>query len=239
MLDKFILEKTALISYSKEELSNIASTSNHLRDIIKNQNDFNESFLGGSYKRATMIKGVSDVDVYYQYIGVGNSQTALSRLKTCLISSYPNSIIKQDKPSILVDFQKIPFNITPYKKDYSGGISIPDNGLINWQKINFCELETAITALRQKNSKYIDLIKILKLWNFNHKKGLQNFDIEKRVCNLFLYSFNSSQSISDWVWTFFSNNGFQTDANKFFALMKNNYSDATLKSEWLKFIENK
>jgi hypothetical protein len=28
-------------------------------------------------------------------------------------------------------------------------------------------------------------------------------------------------------------------SNKFFALMKNNYSDATLKTEWLKFIENK
>ncbi len=239
MLDNFIFDKSALISYSKEELSNIAASSNHLREIIKNQPDFNESFLGGSYKRATMVKGVSDVDVYYQYNGTGNPQTSLTRLLTCLKNSYPDSVIKQDKPSILVDFNKIPFNITPYKKDTWGQLYIPDNYLINWQNINFGTLETAITTLRGKNSKYIDLIKILKLWNFNYNRGLQNFVIEQRICNSFLYPYGISSSISDWIWTFFNNNGYTRDAQKFFALMKNNYDEAKLKSEWLKFIDNK
>ncbi|MFA6924680.1 MAG: hypothetical protein WC223_10570 [Bacteroidales bacterium] len=239
MLDKFIKEKVELISYSQAELSNIATTANHLREIIKNQPDFNESFLGGSYKRATMVKGVSDVDVYYQYTGTGNPQTALSRLKTCLTNSYPNSEISQDKPSILVDFDKIPFEITPYKKNVWGnGISIPDSTLINWQSINFGELETAITALRNKNPKYIDLIKILKLWNKNYNRGLKNFEIEKRVCNGFLYSYSTSASITDWLWTFFQNNGFNADAQKIHSLMLIN-DEATRKTEWLKFIDKK
>ena len=58
MLDKIILEKSSYISYSQDELSNIAASSNHLRGIVKNQPDFNESFLGGSYKRGTMVKSI-------------------------------------------------------------------------------------------------------------------------------------------------------------------------------------
>ncbi len=239
MLDKYIKDKADLISYSQQEISNIATTLSNLKSIINNDNDFKAPFLGGSYKRATMVKGISDVDVYFQYTGTGNSQSALARLKSCLSTSYPTSTIKQDKPSILADFNKIPINITPYKQDMFGNMSIPDNYLLNWQIINFGELESAITALRQKNPQFIQLIKILKLWNYSNKKGLKNFDIEKRVCNLFLYSYQSSQSISDWIWTFLSNNGFQNDANKFFSLMKYNYSEASLKTEWLKFIENK
>lgn len=239
MLDKYILEKANQISYSQQERSNIASTLSYLKNIVNNEPDFREPFLGGSYKRGTMVKGISDVDVYFRYTGTGNSQTALAKLKNSLTQTYPNSIIKQDKPSILADFNKIPINITPYKEDAYSNMSIPDRFLINWDYVKFGDLETNITALRQKNPKLIELIKILKLWNKNYNKRIKNFEIEKKVCNLFLYSDSSSNSIADWIWTFFSNNGFQTDANKFFTLMKDNYSDAVLKSEWLLFIDNK
>ncbi len=240
MLDKIILEKSSQISYLADELSNIATSSNHLRGIINNQSDFSESFLGGSYKRGTMVKGISDVDVYFQFTGIGNSRTALSRLKACLVASYPNTDIKRDTPSIHVDFNKIPFNVTPYTKSiWAQNISIPDTLTSGWEMTKIGELEASIIALRSKNSKYIDLIKILKLWNFNHKKGLKNFDIEWRVINTFLYPYISSQSISDWIWTFFNNNGFTTDANKFKKMMINTtYNEATLKSEWLNFINN-
>jgi hypothetical protein len=46
-----------------------------------------------------------------------------------MLRSYPSTPIKQDKPSILVDFQKIPMNITPYRQDFYGNLSIPDNNL--------------------------------------------------------------------------------------------------------------
>lgn len=238
MLDRYINEKIDLISYSQTELSNIATTLSNLKSIINNQPAFMAPFLGGSYKRGTMVKGISDVDVYFRYTGIGNSQSALSTLKDCLTISYPTSIIKQDKPSILADFNKIPINITPYKQNDLGHMSIPDNRLLNWNLINFGELENAVTKLRQKNSDYIGLIKILKLWNCNHNKGIKNFEIEKKVCNLFLYPYAVSRSISDWIWTFFHTCGYQSDARLFFVLMKNNYSDSTLKSEWLKFINN-
>lgn len=237
MLDKYIKDKVDLISYSQQELSNIAATLKYLKSIINNDSDFNAPFLGGSYKRATMVKGISDVDVYFQFTGFGNSQSALSRLKRCLTTSYPTSIIKQDKPSILVDFNKIPINITPYKLDMYGSMSIPSNNLLSWKTINFGGLETAITELRQNNPQYIQLIKILKLWNCSYNKGLKNFDIEKRVCDLHIFPYN--QTISDLIIRFLENNGFQKDAITFCTLKNSNYSNVTLKTEWLKFIDNK
>jgi hypothetical protein len=236
MLDKIILEKSALISYSKDELSNIASTSNHLRDIIRNKDDFNESFIAGSYKRHTMVKGVSDVDIYYQYNGGGSSKTAVTNLLQYLKHSYLKTNIKKDEPSILVDFERIPFNITPFIKDKSNNLSIPNENLTGWKQINFGELETDISKLRQKNSNLIELIKILKLWNFNYERNLQNFDIEIKVCKLFQSTYSSA--ISDWIWTFFNYFEYKTDANRFFSIMKNN-NTSSLKTEWLKFIDNK
>jgi len=237
MLDKYIIEKADFISYSQTEIGNIAATLNNLKNIVNNQPDFEAPFLGGSYKRATMVKGISDVDVYFRYVGNGNPQSALAKLKSWLSINYPTSIIKQDKPSILADFNKIPINITPYKSDAFGNMSIPDDYLIQWKPINFGQLEAFIIALRQKNTGLINLIKILKLWNKNYHRGLRNFEIEKKVCDIFLYNYISSPSISDWLYTFFSNNNFQQDANRFFPIMKNNSS--TLKSEWLNFIDNK
>lgn len=243
MLDSFISEKASQISYSQDERSNIATTSNHLREIVRNQADFNESFLGGSYKRGTMVKGISDVDVYFQYTGIADSREALTRLRACLVTSYPRTEVKRDHPSIHVDFDWIPFNITPFKKDtWSQQISIPDL-YSRWEQIRFGELETAITALRAKNPAYIDLIKILKLWNKSYNRGLKNFDIEWRVANMFTSSYwMFRESISEWLNIFFNNQGFYYDANRFNTLMiKNTYSASAsiLKSEWLKFIENK
>jgi len=237
MLDGFMKEKAVSVSYSQAELSNIATTLATMKDVINGQPDFREPFLGGSYKRATMVKGISDVDVYFRYIGTGNPQSSLATLKNCLAARYPNTVIKQDKPSIHADFNKIPINVTPYKQDPYGNMSIPDRYLLNWQSISFGQLETAIVALRQKNPVFIDLIKILKLWNKKYAPGLKNYEIETRVCNLFLVNYVSSYALSDLTYTFFANNGFQVHANKFYSLMKNNYNSATLKAEWLKFIE--
>lgn len=236
MLDSLIKETVVSVTYNQAELSNIATTLSNLKNIINGQPDYREPFLGGSYKRATMVKGISDVDVYFRYTGNGNPQSSLAILKSCLSKSYPSTTIKQDKPSIHADFNKIPINITPYKEDAFGNLSIPDKYLLNWQSISFGQLEKDIVALRQKNVVFIDLIKVLKMWNKNNNKEIKNFEIEKKVCNLFLYNHISSYVISDLIYTFFANNGYQADANRFFSLMKNNYNTATLKTEWLKFI---
>ncbi len=91
-----------------------------------------------------------------------------------MTTSYPSTIIKQDRPSILIDFHRIPFNITPCQLKY-GKIYIPNNYLTNWREVEFKKLENNITSLRAINSNYINLIKILKLWNKNRNKQMKKF----------------------------------------------------------------
>jgi len=237
-LDSLIREKAQLISYTQDEISNIAGSSNHLRQIIHNQPDFRQSFLGGSYLRKTMVKSVSDVDVYYEYTGSGNPQSALTRLKNCLVDRYPNSIIKQDKPSILVDFNLLPFNITPCRISPSNTVSIPDARLLYWQQINPGRLEEQVKELRRINPQLIELIKILKLWRHSYKKPLRNFEIEDKVYRQFRNKI--SNSLSDWIYDFLANNNFQRDANRFNGLMvQRPIGKQELKTRWLDFIENR
>ncbi|MGZ4061402.1 MAG: SMODS domain-containing nucleotidyltransferase [Bacteroidia bacterium] len=240
MLDDLILEKAALHSYNQAELNNIAATSNHLRSIIANKEDFNDSLIGGSFKRGTQVKGISDVDVYFQYSGSNNSSMALGNLKRYLIESYPTSDVKRDKPSILVDFEKIPFNITPFKRDHNSVMQIPNVDLFSWRPIDLSILEKGINLLKAKNPKYIDLIKILKLWNRNYDRKLKNFNIEERVLTLFLPTgAYHQQNISDWLLLFFKNYAFHNDSVKFVDLKYSKAPENQLKPIWLKFIDNK
>lgn len=242
MLDKIILEKAEQVSYSKDELSNIAASANHLRNIIKNQTDFKESFVGGSYQRKTMVKNMSDVDIYYQYTGTGRPQAALDILKNCLTNTYSDSKIKQDKPSILADFQKIPFNITPYKKDLSSTtISIPSNDLQTWRPISITPLETSITTLRGKNQQYGHLIKILKLWNKHHDKKMKNYEVEQRVVNAFNSVLQHNLPITGMLQYFFKFYSSHNDSVKMVDLIGkvNRLNEGQLKAEWNKYIENK
>ena len=239
-LDQLIQQKAAQISYSKDEKNSIAKSSNHIRGLIENKPQFYGSYLGGSYKRSTMVKQVSDVDVYIQYMGGFMPKTVLKNLKTYLEVSYPNSEIRQDKPSILVNFNKIPFNITPYIQDNSGIIKIPNSSLDYWDMINFGVLEQRIIDLRSKDSKLIDLIKILKYWNFKYKKELQNYRIEEIVCSQFGNSF-LDDGIANNLLSFFKMNGYAREAEKIHHLI-NCYTFlelAELKKSWLDFIDKR
>lgn len=242
MLNKIILEKAEQVSYSPAEIEKISASSEYLRNIIKNQTDFKESFVGGSYKRKTMVKNMSDVDIYYQYTGSGRPQAALDILKNCLTKTYSDSNIKQDKPSILADFKKIPFNITPYKKDLSSTtISIPSNDLLSWRPINIAPLEAGVTALRGKNQQYGQLIKILKLWNKHHDKKMKNYEVEQRVVNAFNAVLQHNIPITGMLQFFFKFYSLHNDSVKMVDLIGkvNRLNEGQLKAEWNKYLENK
>ncbi len=239
MFDTLIKEKADLITFSPNELHNISGMLGNLKTIVQNVPEFRDPYLGGSYKRKTMVKGISDVDVYFRYTGNQNSQSALAILKNRLMECYPNTIVKQDKPSILVDFNKLPFNITPYKQDDLGNMSIPDNTLLSWKLVNLEKLELLILALRKKGEKYIDVIKVLKLWNRNYNKGLKNFEIELKVAAYFLNdTISTNMSHADILWTFFENNGYRADAQKIHAFMLLSNTNS-LKSQWATFIDRR
>jgi len=236
MLDKLIKQTAEHISYSQEELDNIKDSVNHLKGIIKYQPDFRNFFIGGSFKRHTMVKGISDIDIYYEYIGGTNPQTALSRLRECLKSSYPDSDIFHDKPSITAALKKIPVNITPYR---GYPIMIPDETLKNWKTANFERLENAINNLTHESSNYIKLIKVLKLWKYSHSREIKNYEIEEKVSKMLLGSYSGKGPLSNKMLDFFFINNFRKDHEKFKKIFLAHLPENQLKTEWLNFIENR
>ena len=240
MLDKFIKESADLASYSEIELNSISYSVNSLKDILADQPNFMGPFIGGSFKRGTLVKKVSDVDVHFIYTGSEGPMPTLARLKTDIATRYPKTYTRQGQPSVMFSLGAIPFKINIYRRDEYGNMSISDDFFLNWRPVNFRKLEKSVISLSRKSKMFIDLIKVLKLWNFNYAKGLMNGDIEDRVCKLFLNSKETlaEDDLPEMMWAFFNHNKFQPVANRLFSLMKKRESETALKSEWMKFIGN-
>ncbi len=237
MLDTIMKDYCREFSYDKVELDKRKKSANHLREIIKKENDFESSFIGGSHQRKTMVKGISDIDVYFKYVGDGNPQKALDDIRRCLKPHYPNAKIFQDKPCVLIHFKVIPINVTPYK-EVGADYKIPDKKLLNWNHIiHIHKLDKDFNKLKGKDSGFIDLVKLLKIWNLNYRRNLENYKIEENVCALFLDDNNDDyNTLPKRFALFLKNNGFKKDAGKFTALMGKGQG---IKKGWLDFIEKR
>ena len=241
-LQSLISNKVKQISYSKLEYDNLARLSNDLRNWIKDQQVFDQSFLGGSYKRKTMVKDSSDIDVYFRYTGVGTSGAALTALKTYLTQKYPKSQTRRDRPSVTIEFKRIPINVTPYIVDDKGNKKIPNKGLVTWYIIADDLLIAKVAELRRDCSLLGDLIKILKYWNATRKKPLDNYRIEEIVyASRTQYLQKSKSDIAQWMLLFFKGNGQKESAAQWQALIDidNTPTKQGLKTAFSRFIDNK
>ena len=105
------------IELTPNQRQRIIDSHTHLRqnNLIRLQY-VSDSFLTGSYKRHTMIRPPNDVDIFvltnYSPSEV-TPNTVLNKLKLDLRSSYPNSVVRQDKPCIVLDFNHCKFELTP------------------------------------------------------------------------------------------------------------------------------
>ena len=120
-------QKTGLSTKFEQFRQEIELTPNQRQRIINShihlrQNNLirlhyvSDSFLTGSYKRHTMIRPPNDVDIFV-LINHGRYEvtpnTVLNKLRLDLRSSYPNSVVRQDKPCIVLDFNHCKFELTP------------------------------------------------------------------------------------------------------------------------------
>lgn len=101
------------------QFEQIIGSHTHLRqNILQKLNYVSNTILTGSYKRQTLIRPLNDVDVFVilnfqpNNYNTPTPKSILNKLKNDLKSSYPNSIIKQDKPCIVLDFNHCKFELT-------------------------------------------------------------------------------------------------------------------------------
>lgn len=169
----------------------IIGTHTHLRTkLLQPLSYVNKTQLVGSYKKKTMIRPPSDVDVFVVVNEDRDRITpnaVLNRLKRELSNAYPNTTIRQDKPCLVLDFKFCKFELTPAIEDggwWGGGYYIPQQGGNSWQNVDDPkELEESLAvANRDQNGLLVPLIKMMKACKrHNGFKNIRSFEMEQKA----------------------------------------------------------
>lgn len=177
----------------------------YLRDsVLKRLNYVTDAILMGSYKRKTMIRPPQDVDIFvvisvssYSY---NSPNTVLGQLKRDLRSSYPNTDMRNDRPCLVLDFNKVTYDLTPAIP--SGTIlgthyKIPSQSGDTWQAAQDPnELATKLqNANYRLSQKLVPLVKMMKRCRDFNKLSIRSFQIEE----IAIQNIRSIQSYRDGV----------------------------------------
>lgn len=202
------------IELTENQRQKIKSSHTHLRQNNLSPLQYVDgSFLTGSCKRRTMIKPPNDVDMF---VLINHSRyeitpnAVLNKLKRNLSNSYPNSIVRQDKPCIVLDFHHCKFELTPAIKvnQYLGfSYYIPTQGGNTWMQVEDPrKLEQRLSHANQRlDRKLIPLIKMMKVYKrINNIQGKKSFELENLAINslqsIYNYRTGVQQLLKDYNW---------------------------------------
>lgn len=237
-LDQLIQQKAADLTMNQSQLNNLKSTLDDLKTKLKGSGIFKEYSKGGSMQRKTMIRNYSDIDLYCRCEGDDSPQQVLDRTKSFLQMKYSEAGVKIDHPSVIISFNRIEVEITPYKWNSKKGKTIPINNQ-EWKESNFFKLKDQMKQLFGNNVQFVDAVKVLKYLNFNKRKQFRSFEIEKLIYNQFKDQTN--KSLSWYIHTFLKGNPqLSKYAKKFEGLIElEKTPNSPLRKNWNKFIDGK
>ena len=188
------------IELTQAQKDKIISSHTHLRQRnLQPLVYVKESFLTGSYKKSTMIRPPSDVDAFvvvHENRFSCKPNSVLNKLKRDLNYSYSNSVIRQDKPCVVLDFNHCKIELTPailagHHHDY--GFYIPKQGTNEWMLVDSPRrFETELSQANNRlNGMLTPLIKMMKACKkYNSIKGIKSFEMEEMAVRS-LYSVSS------------------------------------------------
>ena len=238
-LDKLIKKKANELYLNGSQKEKVKAKLIDLKNKLRDLEYFPEVKHGGSYQRNTLVKGISDVDLYYRYEGNKSPQSILEKTKYFLKQKYKQAEIKVSSPSIVIAFKKIKIEITPYILNKNRVALVPTKDLQNWKETNLFDLKKRMESLRSTNNQINDVIKIIKYWNFNNGKQFRSFEIEKLVYNQFIDQ--PDKSLQWYLLHFFKGNPkLQKYSRKFEQLIALDHTpDSPLRKKWNQFIDGK
>lgn len=182
--------------------------------------DLSDALLFGSYTRGTIlprsVDSHSDIDIMavfkndYGY----KPQTFLDKLKRFAEYRYPNSIVAQSSPSIVLKLEHITFEITPaYKSWY--GCYIPASRS-EWQATDPNGFNNILVECNKNNQyKIKPVVRLMKLWNLSlNGRDMASFKLEKKIAEEMQYAYISCSSYTDYLKKAFSTIKWNTDWKK-------------------------
>ena len=192
---------------SDKEKDSINTSINTLETRLSSYfgSDIIEKFKFGSSTRATILPRKVDENSDIDYMVVFDNtynyrpQTFLDRLKRFAECKYSTSEIYQSSPTIVLELNKIKFELVPAYKSY-GTYYIPDgNG--SWMATYPNDFNKKLTQANDNNSyKIKPLVRLIKHWNANiNYHDLTSYKIEERIANNMTYSYLHCTSYIDYV----------------------------------------
>ena len=184
------------IELTNIQRQSIISSHTYLRSQLQQLDYVSDSFLTGSYKKNTMIRPPSDVDIFvlidYGYDEI-TPNTVLGNLRRDLLASYPNSTVRQDKPCVVLGFTHCKFELTP-------AILVPNfifndyyillQGGNTWLYVESPRLleERLTNANQSLNGMLVPLIKMMKACKrHNNLTDKKSFEMEEIAIAYLVY----------------------------------------------------
>jgi hypothetical protein len=172
---------------------NVSARQQNVRAAIELELNVLESFLSGSYARATMIAPLAeaDIDIFNvldtSYYSQDGQATLLDRLKRVLQRTYPNTpAISRNGQAVTISFTDFTVDVVPAFNRNGGGYLIPDT--VNKVWIN-TDPKVHADLISQENAEHngdlVPLVKMIKGWNRTINYAFESFYLELMAMEVF------------------------------------------------------
>lgn len=221
------------IKYGSSERNYILGKIENIKENIKSYFGSNvlEVVVFGSFQRDTILPRkfdeLSDIDILIVF---NNSEreytpeTYRNRLKKFAEYKYSTSIVIKNHPSIVLEMNKIKFDLVPSRKIwsfYTSTFQIPDkNG--SWMDTDpFGFNSELIEANKKYNYLVKPMVRLFKRWNAHNDYPFGTYELEKIIASV---NFQGDNYQSGFLYAIgqFSNYGIGTSASRKVDTLKSN-----------------
>lgn len=165
--------------------STVSTRQQRIRSLLEADFQILDSFLGGSYRRNTMVAPLSaaDVDIFVilhpnHYAATGQQQLLKAVQKTLLKTYTRTPRIRPDGHAVTITFTDFKVDVVPGFARKGGGYLIPDAANGRWIGTDPKKhVEIWSAANKRHNGALIPLIKMIKGWN-KSRGLLRSFHLE-------------------------------------------------------------
>ena len=186
--------------------STVSTRQANVREVVEAELEVLDSFLTGSYARATMIAPLSEADIdvfvilksdyYHNYNGQNGGQAGLLDLvKKALRKTYTRTPdIGRNGQAVTIRFDDFLIDVVPGFNRQGGGYLIPNSITQSWISTDPTKhVDISTEANAGHDGDLIPLIKMIKAWNKNIDQYFRSFHLEVLV-----WSILSGVTISDF-----------------------------------------
>lgn len=195
-------QQDLVLGYSSTEREKIGASLNQIQKVLRDKllNQVSNIMTFGSYTRNTILPRKfdtnSDVDILVIFdtqLGKKTAGTYRKNIVDSLSTSYPNSIVKKDFPTVRLELNHIMFDVVPCYKElnwsnsYTYYIPSPND---SWRTTIPNDINDELARKNQSYGNNIvrNVIRLCKHWNSSYGRIFDSYELEKWIVNRHFYS---------------------------------------------------